>query len=221
MIVKNAMKIKEKDCFEDIFEIKKGDEGKDFIKEMLSEFKSNGVKEYGEKISIEKLNRLLPEEVKGKYDELTTKAIKINEKGKYFAIAFMFFAVLDMFSLLYFGNNVEAVKVWLMAAMIFLGLSMMVIFILYVKIRAYEKSFSIDVKDESGEDVKAIWFLYHNVPFKDEKQKYEFMKDNYSRFNYYLKIKSEKCLKWEVNPSDYLENFKDRVLACLEEGSED
>ena len=53
--MKNVIK-EGKDYFEESVDIQKNGEKRDFIQEMLCEFKSNGTKEYGEKISIEKLN---------------------------------------------------------------------------------------------------------------------------------------------------------------------
>lgn len=47
-----------------------------------------------------------------------------------------------------------------------------------------ERHFS--VKDENGDGVKAIWFLYHNLHFENEMEREVFLMKNYEKYNHYF-----------------------------------
>lgn len=60
------------------------------------------------------------------------------------------------------------------------------------------------VKDKNGDPVKAIWFLYHNLNFKNNDERIKFLFENYSRYNYPLEMGVEKYQRYNKNVKEYL-----------------
>lgn len=61
-----------------------------------------------------------------------------------------------------------------------------------------------NIIDKNGEKVNVIWFLYHNMNFKNNDERIKFLFENYSRYNYPLEMGVEKYQRYNKNVKEYL-----------------
>lgn len=81
------------------------------------------------------------------------------------------------------------------------------------KNKLIETSKKLVVNDQSGNPIKAIWFWYHNLEFKNDEQRNMFLENNYAEYkNKSVIIDVEDCVKLNVSPDNYLESFKDKMV---------
>lgn len=75
------------------------------------------------------------------------------------------------------------------------------------------KSFARDwygIKDKNGDKIKAIWFLYHNLDFKNEREREDYLRLNYRKYNGYFNMEffdasfSRFNIDFQYVVSDYL-----------------
>lgn len=214
MSVKKLMKITK--------EISPGNQDLEILKMKMhdeSYFKS---REYAQLANISSLKKVLDgidvntqEKLLKDYVLLGEKMDKNNEKLlKIFVVLLLVVLGMDIFVAVYWKKNPFMIGLLLQMMLTFLMLSLSDMLNkkdvesrskLEDELRGVsERHFS--VKDENGDKVKAIWFLYNNLDFESEMEKEVFLLKNYEKYNH--------CFAKEFLDSSK-NVLKDNYLDCL------
>lgn len=215
MIVKNALKEDNVSGFESL-ESQKNINSPDFMKKMVEEFNKYGTKEYGETIKIEILKKMLPQDVLENEKVIIKRVRRCESQEDLFRfmapmsmLIALFIGVLNISNKMYPFNNIDL-------AIIYGVLIVCLLLIVKYKNEKYKlikASKKLVVNDQSGNPIKAIWFWYHNLEFKNDEQRNMFLENNYAEYkNKSVIIDVEDCVKLNVSPDNYLESFKDKMV---------
>lgn len=181
-------------------------------------------KEYGDTIKVGVLKKLVSKEVLEQANASLQKYNEVEKFKKRLHSKVMVCLLLTMLSvglLVVVPSILKVEKIveteiiflcFLLIWMIALPFSIWVdILINRKKENAYKEMEEIErnsfIKDESGQHVKAIWFLYHNLPFTDSEQKEAFLEENYKDLNYKFGVSLEDYEGSGNYQEDYLEDI--------------
>lgn len=185
-------------------------------------------KEYGDTIKPEILQKLVSKEVFDKANasiEKYREVKKIKNKIANIGLPFLLIPavsvpILAAFSLIGPGTTF----IFLLILLFVCGVTIFGVDVLLKRKEesAYEEAENIEkenfVKDGKGKYVKAIWFLYHNLPFRDDEQKEAFLEENYEDLNYRFGISLEDYQGSGNYNEDYFEDMiKRNALDYIEE----
>lgn len=176
---------------------------------------------YEEKMNVSSLTDAIAKRNWGAVEDVINKKRK-NEKSQLWGINIVLFswlvsligtmgiAFLQQKSLVNFKHYDKFVEFLAVGGLIvFISFGISVLFMDYMNKRSLQKlrkkEILLDKKiyDEEGDSIKLIWFLYHNLSFKDESEKVRFLVRNYERLNGDIKI----VFKNGVSVKDCVENY--------------
>lgn len=199
---------------------------KDLTKEQLEYLKSS---EYGKKIKVKILEKNLLKIDWSKLGSLIYRQRQIRESFfpkmviAHMSVVLMIFVVgmaMRIISgrlgkeyewMINFGFNMVDTGFWL------LGLSIITMMLITVVINEKMKYETKDilkrkVKDIEGNVVRGIWYQYHNVRFKNEEEREQYLIEKYDDLNYELEASIHKTSDVEGDLEKYLKEWSKKEV---------